>query len=50
MSRPSQRSGGGGIGITGVLFVVFLVLKLCGVVFWPWIWIFSPLFLAMVFE
>jgi len=28
-----------------VLFVVFLVLKLCGVIAWSWWWVFSPLLL-----
>jgi hypothetical protein len=31
------------IGLSGVLFVVFLVLKLCGVIAWSWWWVTAPL-------
>ena len=34
-----------GMPLTSVLFVVFLVLKLCGVIDWPWIWVFAPLWI-----
>lgn len=30
-------------GLLGTTFVVFLVLKLIGVITWPWFWVFSPL-------
>lgn len=26
-----------------ILFIVFLVLKLCGTITWSWFWVFSPL-------
>lgn len=26
-----------------VLFVVFLVLKICAVIAWPWLYVFAPL-------
>jgi len=32
-----------GIGFSGLLFVVFLVLKLTHVINWSWVWIFCPL-------
>jgi uncharacterized membrane protein (DUF485 family) len=32
-----------GIGFVGVLFIVFLVLKLTGVIAWSWWWITAPL-------
>lgn len=35
-----------GGGLPGILFVVFLVLKLCGVITWPWIWVFAPLWIS----
>lgn len=28
-----------------VIFVIFLVLQLCGVIDWSWWWIFSPLWI-----
>lgn len=41
MSECSSSSGG--IGLGGVLFVVFLVLKLTGVIHWSWWWVTAPL-------
>lgn len=38
----SERSSGG-IGILGVLFVVFLVLKLTGTITWSWWWVTAPI-------
>ncbi len=40
-----SNSGSGGISLAGVLFVVFLVLKLCGVIGWSWWWITAPLWI-----
>ena len=37
-----------GIGLGGVLFVVFLVLKLIGVITWSWWWVTSPLWILLV--
>ena len=31
------------------LFIVFLVLKLAGVIAWSWWWVFAPLWLPIVF-
>ena len=33
----------GGIGLPGVLFIVFLVLKLVGTISWSWWWVTAPL-------
>lgn len=30
----------------GLLLVIFIVLKLAGVVTWPWIWVLSPLWIV----
>ena len=35
----------GGIGFSGLLTIVFIVLKLCGVINWSWIWVFSPMWI-----
>ena len=39
----TKTTTSGGIGLGGVLFVVFLVLKLCGVINWSWWWVTAPL-------
>lgn len=33
----------GGISLSGLTFIVFLVLKLCGVIDWSWWWVTAPL-------
>lgn len=45
MSNASA-SGARGFGLSSVLFVVFLILKLTNVIDWRWIWVFSPLWIA----
>lgn len=40
----SKSSGGGrGISVVGLLGVVFVTLKLCGVINWSWWWVTCPL-------
>lgn len=41
-----MKSISGGIGFTGILFIVFLVLKLCNVINWSWLWVTSPLWIS----
>ena len=33
----------GGLSLSTVLFLIFLVLKLCGVITWSWWWVTAPL-------
>jgi hypothetical protein len=35
------------LGILDVLLVVFIVLKLCGVIAWSWWWVLSPLWITL---
>lgn len=35
----------GGVGFTGLLTIVFIVLKLLGKISWSWIWVLSPLWI-----
>lgn len=32
----------GGIGFVGLLQIVFITLKLLGVISWSWVWVLSP--------
>lgn len=43
----SNNSSSSGLGLGGVLFVIFLVLKLIGVIDWSWWWVFSPLLISL---
>lgn len=35
----------GGIGFGGLLTIVFLILKLTGVIAWSWWWVFAPIWI-----
>ena len=37
-----------GLSFSTVLFFIFLVLKLCGVINWPWALVFAPLWLPII--
>lgn len=32
-----------GVGFCELLGVAFVILKLCGVIDWPWIWVLAPI-------
>ena len=36
----------GGIGFTGLLTIVFIVLKLLDVIKWSWWWVLSPIWIS----
>ena len=38
----STHTSGGGIGVIGLLGVVFVTLKLLGVIDWSWWWVTAP--------
>ena len=37
-----------GPGVLTLLLVAFVVLKLCGVITWPWLWVLSPFWIPLV--
>lgn len=36
----------GGIGFAGLLTIVFITLKLTGVISWSWLWVLSPIWIS----
>lgn len=44
-----SSSSSGGIGATGLLGVAFVVLKLTGVIAWPWLWVLAPFWVPIAF-
>ena len=42
----SASASSGGIGFAGLLTIVFIVLKLCGIITWSWLWVLSPLWIG----
>ena len=46
--NKKEGAGSGGIGVTGLLQVAFIVLKLCGVIDWSWLWVLAPTWISAV--
>ena len=46
--KNSNSSRKGGIGFVGVLTIAFIVLKLCKVISWSWVWVLSPLWIFAI--
>lgn len=44
----NNSSKSGGISFGGLLTIVFIILKLCGVINWSWIWVLSPIWISIV--
>lgn len=44
----NRNSSNSGIGICGVLTIVFVVLKLVGVINWSWLWVLCPLWINLL--
>lgn len=44
-NNNSAISGISGIGFSGLLTIVFIVLKLIGIINWSWLWVLSPLWI-----
>lgn len=44
----NNNSRNRGIGFMGVLTIAFIVLKLCHVIEWSWLWVLSPLWISFV--
>jgi len=38
----------GGISFTGALTILFIALKLLGIIDWSWIWVTAPLWIPIV--
>ena len=36
-----------GVGFVDLLTIAFIVLKLCGVIKWSWLWVLSPIWITL---
>lgn len=42
----NKQTSSGGVGFAGLLTIAFIVLKLCKVINWSWVWVLSPLWIS----
>ena len=49
MTMNNKTESKGGIGFCGLLAVAFIVLKLCNVISWSWVWVLSPIWISIAF-
>lgn len=47
--KNNNTSNDGGLGFFSVLQIVFIVLKLCGVIDWKLAWVLSPTWGSIIF-
>ena len=43
----SDKKEGGGIGVCGVLTIIFIVLKCLRIINWSWLWVLSPIWIPV---
>ena len=43
MNNKNSSAAGSSISLSGLTFIAFLVLKLCGIIDWSWWWVTAPL-------
>ena len=44
----NNNTSSGGLGLASVLTIVFIILKLVGVIDWSWIWVLSPIWIDLI--
>lgn len=47
MNDNNKKASSGGIGFCGLLALVFIVLKLCNVITWSWLWVLAPIWMPL---
>lgn len=47
--KVESHASAEGIGFTGALAIAFIVLKLTGVIAWPWLWVLAPIWIPIIF-
>ena len=45
-NNSNKTTVSSGIGFTGLLTIVFIVLKLIGVISWSWVWVLAPIWIS----
>jgi len=42
-----ETATSGGIGFFGILTLIFITLKLVGIVNWSWVWVLAPIWIPL---
>ena len=48
MNVDIKVGSSGGIGFVGLLTILFIFLKLMGIIDWAWLWVLSPIWITFV--
>jgi len=48
VSGNNGSKASGGVGFGSLLALLFIALKLCGVIAWSWWWVLSPLWIGFL--
>ena len=43
-----QHGCGGGMGFLGLLTIAFIVMRLCNVIKWSWLWVLAPVWIPLI--
>ena len=46
--KNTEKAANGGMSLCGVLTTIFIVLKLIGVIDWPWVWVLAPFWISLI--
>ena len=46
LNSSKSSASTAGIGFHGLLTIAFIVLKLVGVIDWPWVWVLAPAWIS----
>lgn len=48
MFMNNEKTTSGGIGFGSTILLIFIILKLVGVIDWSWWWVLSPIWIPVV--
>lgn len=48
VSEDIDQHGCGGMGFLGLLTIAFIVMRLCNVIKWSWLWVLAPVWIPLI--
>lgn len=46
--KEKKNYGASGFGLSGILTIIFVVLKLTKLINWSWVWVLSPIWIELL--